>query len=228
MVHYRSISLSLISQFDILSVPELAPPENISISDANTDDTNNEAASTVDVYIPTYPLSQFWLAYTVSPPHPPGVIYYFKLYLNDIHVVSWGTSRENGYSGKTMFGLFDGGQDWTGEQCVERHVLCFGDGQQQAREDIIEVRVFRAKGRVRLAKSLIERVRSRVNKGKKSRKEYEKPTGIRLVNAGIIEHNHPQNYYKYALIDRLDQPFATFRFHCKTWGRKLVQLDRQH
>ena len=43
---------------------------------------------------------------------------------------------------------------------------------------------------------------------------------IRLVNGGLVHPKHPRRYYKYALLDPLDQPFATFRYYYRTWGQK--------
>lgn len=47
---------------------------------------------------------------------------------------------------------------------------------------------------------------------------YELTQRLRLINAGVLHQSHPQRYYKYALLDPLDQPFATFRFYYRTYG----------
>lgn len=102
MPTYRSLTISLISQFDILTIPEYAPP---SIPpDPFTDSSNiptlvDPSTAIVSIYIPTYPCSQFWLSYSIAPPWPPGLLYYFKLFVNGTCLVSWGCGEEDGYKG---------------------------------------------------------------------------------------------------------------------------------
>lgn len=38
-----------------------------------------------------------------------------------------------------------------------------------------------------------------------------------MVNSGILNKNHPQRFYRYDLLDPLDQPFSTFRYYYRTW-----------
>ena len=38
-----------------------------------------------------------------------------------------------------------------------------------------------------------------------------------MVNSGILHKNHPQRFYRYDLLDPLDQPFSTFRYYYRTW-----------
>ena len=111
----------------------------------------------VSVYIPTYPASQFWLSYSISPPHPPKALYYFKLYLNGRLIVSWGCGEENDYKGKTMFGLFDVGSGYGKQPLLERRVLRFAPEPGESDNhtlgnfgNFMEVRVFRSKGRKRV------------------------------------------------------------------------------
>lgn len=71
MPTYLNLTLSLISQYDAMSLPEFHPPT----SDANDPFSSHpalisESQPIVSVYIPTYPCSTFWLSYTISPPHP--------------------------------------------------------------------------------------------------------------------------------------------------------------
>ena len=40
-----------------------------------------------------------------------------------------------------------------------------------------------------------------------------------LIHAGKLERHHPQRFYTYALLDRIDQPFATFRYFYRPWGK---------
>ena len=155
MPTYRSITLSLISQFDILTIPEYAPPESTSTELPTLVDPHQ---SLVSVYVPTYPSSQFWLAYSIAPPHPPNALYYFKLFLDGSHVVSWGCGEEDRYKGKTMFGLYKSGKVFDGRRYLEQRVLCFAsDGAPESPAEgsaslgpLMEVRVYRSKGRKRI------------------------------------------------------------------------------
>lgn len=40
-----------------------------------------------------------------------------------------------------------------------------------------------------------------------------------LVNAGRAGGEHPKRFYKFALIDALDHPFACFRYYYRTWDQ---------
>lgn len=58
-----------------------------------------------------------------------------------------------------------------------------------------------------------------------------RPPGVRhctdetsLVNAGRAGPEQPKRFYKFALIDPTDQPFATFRYYYRTW-EQINQLD---
>jgi hypothetical protein len=149
MPSYANISLSLISQYDALAIPEYKPPAT------DLDDPFDSCPSSlisptrplISVYIPTYPGSTFWIQYVVSPPHSPKSLYYFKLFLNGAHIVSWGCGEKDGYEGRTMFGLF---HDPNGK--YERRMLGFGLETRESKmreNNFLEVRVYRAKGRRR-------------------------------------------------------------------------------
>lgn len=45
-----------------------------------------------------------------------------------------------------------------------------------------------------------------------------------LVNAGRADPEQPKRFYKFALVDPTDQPFASFRYYYRTWDQ-LRQLD---
>lgn len=159
MPTYRSITISLISQFDILTIPEYAPPTTPTDPFSNAPTLVNPDHSLVSVYIPTYPSSQFWLSYSISPPHPPKLLYYFKLYLNGNPVVSWGCGEDDDYRGKTMFGLFKPSRSsgLARGATLQRRVFCFGpdnvglvDPDVDSLSDVMEIKVFRSKGRKRI------------------------------------------------------------------------------
>ncbi|KAL9073568.1 MAG: hypothetical protein Q9161_002808 [Pseudevernia consocians] len=229
MPTYRSITISLVSQFDILTIPEYAPPTTPSDPFSNAPTLVNPDHSLVSVYIPTYPSSQFWLSYSISPPHPPKLLYYFKLYLNGNPVVSWGCGEDDDYRGKTMFGLFKPGRSsgLAKGTTLQRRVLCFGPDiaglDNRALDNlsnVMEIKVFRSKARKRI-KPDVPKLQSVGNSPSIDRKKSQQQVvgGINLVNAGALLDKHPQRYYKYALLDPLDAPFATFRYYYRSWDQ---------
>ncbi|KAL8831549.1 MAG: hypothetical protein Q9170_005249 [Blastenia crenularia] len=199
MPAYRNITISLVSQFDILNIPEYAPPaldDPFSASPALVDN------SLVSCYVPIYPLSQFWLSYSISAPHPPKALYYFKLFIDGACVVSWGCGEENGFKGKTMYGLYDSGERWMGEPGIDARVFGFADEATAHRPmnnslaQVIEVRVYRARGRKRtrpmledfkvvMARSGNQRPMLPI-KGSKSQSQKTKG-GISMLNAAQLE-----------------------------------------
>ncbi|KAL9033777.1 MAG: hypothetical protein Q9214_007348 [Letrouitia sp. 1 TL-2023] len=238
MPTYRSITISLTSQFDILTIPEYAPPKVPNDPFAPAPSLVNPEDSLVSVYIPTYPGSRFWLSYSIAPPHPPKALYYFKLFLNGKCVVSWGCGEKDAYKGKTMYGLFDSGLGWMGETGVDVRAFCFGDGhaswQPFLHDDLsqfMEVKVYRAKGRMRMQPQFPDvKEFGAITNDAKTRRTGSKSSsqnavqaapksGITLIHAGGLPCGHPQNYYKYALIDPCDKPFATFRYYHRTWDQ---------
>lgn len=158
MPAYRNITINLVSQFDILNIPEYAPPpafdDPFSAPPALVDN------SLVSCYIPIYPLSQFWLSYSISAPHPPKALYYFKFFINGACVVSWGCGEENGFKGKTMYGLFDSGERWMGEPGIDARAFSFASKATSYRStnntlgQVLEVRVYRSRGRKRIRPEL--------------------------------------------------------------------------
>ncbi len=158
MPTYRTITISLVSQFDIMTIPEYAPPNvpNDPFSDAPV--LVDTIKSLVSVYIPTYPSSQFWIYYSIAPPYPPKAVFYFKLFLNGSCVVSWGCGERDDYKGRTMFAMSDSIQSWMGQPNIERRAMCFVSPEEAANtvhasnsfEDFMELKVYRSKGRKRI------------------------------------------------------------------------------
>ncbi|KAH6633719.1 hypothetical protein C7974DRAFT_309855 [Boeremia exigua] len=238
MPTYRSINIELHSQFDIITLPEYYPPPFLHPLDSPLDpplDASLDAAldatlrpsrdpspiippliddltSTCSVHVPAMPGSQFWISYSVSPPVPEGHYFLFKMYVDGEQVMSWSTGRENDWMGKTMFGLFESEGGSSGKSRVEKRVLCFGALGSEG--GCVEIRVHRASGRVRVEREMQVFEETRFAKGE---------GGIRLVNAGRAGPEHPKRFYKFALIDPVDQPFATFRYYYYTW-RQLGDL----
>ncbi|KAL8798737.1 MAG: hypothetical protein Q9182_006424 [Xanthomendoza sp. 2 TL-2023] len=227
---YRNITINLVSQFDILNIPEYAPP-------STSDDPFSTSAALVDnsivcCYVPTYPLSQFWFSYTISAPHPPKAWYYFKLFINGSSIVSWGCGERNDFKGSTMYGLFDSGDRWRGVPDVAARAFTFASDSttQQARNNtlgqVMEIRVYRARGRKRIKPNLEHfsavvgrsgiQAPSLQSKNSKSQAQNIK-SGVHMSDAGLLPDDHPCRYYTYLLLDPLDTPYATFRWYYRTW-----------
>lgn len=159
MPTYRSITISLVSQFDILTIPEFAPPSTPADHFSQTPVLVDPDQSLVSVYVPTYPSSQFWLSYSISAPHPPHALFYFKLFLDDSHVVSWGCGEEDEFKGRTMLGLYCTSENRLSNPAIEKRVFCFASEDSSSRNrlgDVMEVRVYRARGRKRIWPELVE------------------------------------------------------------------------
>lgn len=240
MPTYRSITISLVSQFDLMVIPEYPPPEPRQDSVSTLPTLINEELSLISVFIPTYSGSQFWISYSIAPPNPPKALYYFKLFLNGACVVSWGCGKKDEYKGKTMFGLYGSEANGEGETGIQKRILCFREGYEGSDDDILEIKVYRCKGR-RPCSPVLESYRgNNVEDGSTVEKEIEgnmrsvtscsfKMKGsnsgtISLVNVGTLDGEHPQNFYQYALIDPLDTPFARFRYYYRPWGQNPFHL----
>ncbi|KAL8948065.1 MAG: hypothetical protein Q9222_005718 [Ikaeria aurantiellina] len=159
MPAYRNITINLVSQFDILNIPEYAPPATP--NDPFTAPHALSDTALVSCYVPTYPLSQFWFSYSISAPHPPKALYYFKLFINGACAVSWGCGEDNDFKGRTMYGLYDSGERWQGETGVAVRAFGFASDTTQhslsdAHRQVMEVKVYRARGRKRIRPELEE------------------------------------------------------------------------
>ncbi|OCK75284.1 hypothetical protein K432DRAFT_362360 [Lepidopterella palustris CBS 459.81] len=232
MPNFRTISISLRSQYDVDSIPEFDPPDKNAKARFSTTPlipslpkAIDETTSTASVYIPVYPSSQFWVCYNISPPVHPGTYFFFKLFINGAHVVSWGCGKEAQWKGKTMFALYESPEDKDAKKRVEKRALFFapkGEGENTVLgigpTAFVEVRVHRANGRRREVRRLEEF--SKTFHGQHGH-------GIELVNAGPAKKEHPKRYYTYALVDPVDQPFATFKYYYRSFEQleKLGVLD---
>lgn len=171
MPTYRNISISLQSQYDALTIPEHAlpsarvrPPSSLLVPGGGHLDCFSVAEGIVDISdanrgvaevgIPVYPCSQFWISYGCVPPFIDSECryYYFKLYANGKCIVSWDVGEPDDWSGKVMFGLFDGGTDFEGRRVVEKRGFLFLTEKENAVDRVggsFEIRVFRSKARRR-------------------------------------------------------------------------------
>ena len=149
MPSYRSISVSLISQFDIKTIPEFAVVEQELGPRNEANSTTPRLDETflgphVTIYVPMYTGSQFWIQYSVALPVPRDSFFFFKLVINGRPITSWGVGEEEQWKGKAMYSLENQSAKVSYRQW-RRKPFFFGE------EDIngmIELRVFRANGRM--------------------------------------------------------------------------------
>lgn len=218
MPTYRDISITLQSQYDARTIPEY-PPLNSSAT--SSPDKSVPPGSSIfslppskvaEVYIPNYASSQLWIEYSCPFPgqRSETKYYYFKLFVKGRCLLSWGVGDQDSWAGKVAWGIFDGGSDFEGKKLVEKRAFFFpSDEVVQREENGFEIKVFRAKARKKENFSM-DRLRSK--------RDADPGNGLRTRNAGPLHRGEPRTMYTYALIDALDQPRATFRWHCRTSG----------
>ncbi|KAI5272030.1 hypothetical protein E4T47_04627 [Aureobasidium subglaciale] len=206
----EGIVLILESQFDADTIPEAA------IAGSDATDTASYEQRSVDVYVPSYLASQFWISYTINPAmlapaHAPTKYVFFKLMLDGECVVSWGVGEAEEWKGKTMWAFFSG-EDQGGWRAVDKRAFFFrpsGDDQD------FDILAFRARGRRRACRQFDDMPPM----GEK---------GFDLVNWGRLKEHNPQNFYQYALLDPVDQPYATFRYHVRGGPHVRAPCSDQH
>lgn len=179
MPTHRGIFVTLQSQFDALMIPEYPPsnqaPQDTGLSPPLGPTIETEIPrypgsrfwivysclppvlahiSATDLWTPGRPASP--LHHDVEGQQVK--YFYFKLYLVGVSeaVVSWGVEAGQGWEGKVGFGFFDAERDFQGKQVVEKRGLFFGlqtradvDDESQERDEGFQLKVFRAKGRIR-------------------------------------------------------------------------------
>ncbi|RMZ92241.1 hypothetical protein DV736_g524, partial [Chaetothyriales sp. CBS 134916] len=209
MVKFRGIEISIISQFDIRSLPEFRYRQTASPCGRQLDSVQS---AIVSCYVPIYPGSQIWVEYGIDGPHPPNALYFFKILFNERVITSFGCGRENSYRGKMMYNLIAQGQDsLLGGIPIVRQALFFCseiEDRPGRKEDIIEVRIHRVEHRKRIRQL-------QDGEGGASTQWCPQET-LQLVDGGLLEHGFPRRRYKYQLVDAVDEPYATFKFFCRS------------
>ena len=219
-------------------------PPNTPEDDENTSDhpqLHDERHAAISVYIPFVPKTLFWVNYQVAPPAAQGIFYVFKLFVNKIEAATWSCSRKQQFRGKCMFGLFDTGCEEDGPtgaslgKGMQKRVFRFGEAEYRACGDLssdepvdrfVEIRVFRANKKSRREPILQGRIPAELPgqvqyahlEGNDEHTRMTMLTADRLANGGLLHSKAPQRYFKFGLLDPLDEPFATFRFFYRTWA----------
>ncbi|KAI0491256.1 hypothetical protein F4859DRAFT_40755 [Xylaria cf. heliscus] len=177
----------------------------------------------ISVYIPSLPGEQFWLRYLISQSPPPSRCIFFKMTMNGRHISSWGINTNTHSTGLVVRALYQPEDKW-GDACgyndagypgIETRYFHFMPGldKKSVAEDggIIEVQVFRCKGRKRIALEL---------DAYRNQERY----GITSPSGGLVDNPEDATYYNYYLIDAKDSPYATFCFHYRSM-KYLKQLN---
>ncbi|KAI1420484.1 hypothetical protein F5Y12DRAFT_791371 [Xylaria sp. FL1777] len=177
----------------------------------------------ISVYIPSLPGEQFWLRYLISQSPPPSRCIFFKMTMNGRHISSWGINTNTRSTGIVVRALYRPEDKWgeagsyneAGYPGIETRYFHFMPGldKRSVAEDggIIEVQVFRCKGRKRIALEL---------DAYRNQERY----GITSPSGGLVDNPEDATYYNYYLIDAKDAPYATFCFHYRSM-KYLKQLN---
>lgn len=83
-----------------------------------------------------------------------------------------------------------------------------GNESPSTKEDYIEVRIHRIKERRRIRDLPIDPDTPKMLQ--------DSPGAVRLAAGGLIERGRPARRYQYLLLDAQDEPYATFRFYCRS------------
>ncbi|CAK7228734.1 Oxidoreductase NAD-binding domain-containing protein 1 [Sporothrix curviconia] len=246
---FRGVELSIVAASDHSVFPEFPHPDGSSVrlgglqssrysgavflsprrlkkTDGNlSDDAQRHADPKISVYIPSAPDTNFYLRYVIEQA-PIGHKYlFFRVAINGRQVVSWGVDMSETLMGEAHQALFepsayyqysDNGVVMTQYGIESRcfRFVAYGSGGTSIAHDggLIEVQVFRAKSRARRAPQP-----DPYRGGDKY--------GVALISNGLLENPQMANYYVYHLIDPKDAPYASFRFHYRSWENlRLLQL----
>ncbi|KAI2463991.1 hypothetical protein F4781DRAFT_425902 [Annulohypoxylon bovei var. microspora] len=176
----------------------------------------------ISVYIPSSPGDQFRLRYLINQSSLPSRFVFFKMLINGHHTVSWGIDTTSCSLGSVTRSLYEPGEsfrDKNGDPVVgiETRYLHFKRDPEKKSGDeeggLIEVQVFRCRGRKRIAVVLDPYPhRNRDHKG------------ITSSSGGLVDNPQDASFYEYHLEDARDSPYATFCFHYRSM-KYLEQLN---
>ncbi|KAK8135886.1 hypothetical protein PG984_003826 [Apiospora sp. TS-2023a] len=206
---FRGIDVSIVASAEAKKLPEYPHPDSASVILTDGDPTcQKKVKPRISVYIPSMPGEQFWLKYSSSH-------LYFKMLMNGRPITSWGISMksdkdgnpERPIRGTVVRALYEPraqSQDkdlGTGarEIGIETRYFHFMAGldKKSAAEDggLIEVQIFRSKGRKRRAPKLPEF---------RDQDRY----GITSPSGGLVENPQDATFYDWLLVDPKDSPLC--------------------
>ncbi|KAF2718301.1 hypothetical protein K431DRAFT_306202 [Polychaeton citri CBS 116435] len=214
------ITISLQSQYNGMRLSEYPATETLLFGAQEAQGTfppfcpsERRSLPVFDALIETNSASQFWVNYTCQPPpeYSATRYYYFKLFVRDTCLISWCTSAADQWSGKVMHGLFNGRTDFLGRQTVrEKRALQFPT--KGIHEGYFEIKVYRS------------------NTRRREEPKYQTPSGafpgvggVVTSKIGEVKLGQPQRMYSFALLDPIDKPFTTIRYHHRSY-EQLIQM----
>ncbi|KAF5620284.1 uncharacterized protein FTJAE_11695 [Fusarium tjaetaba] len=164
----------------------------------------------ISVYIPSDPGSRFGIHYALSETSQLPRFLYFKIFMNGRNVTNCGVRVLDGTSGSITRSLCEPSERW---KYKEDGVLRIRDGiearcfsflphaHQSVAEDggLIDVQVFRAKGRIR---------RLPILESHRGQESY----GIGSPSGGLLDSPDEAGFYDWILMDSKESPFVSFRF----------------
>ncbi|KAL1902705.1 hypothetical protein Sste5346_001148 [Sporothrix stenoceras] len=242
MPTFRGIEMSIVAGSDNSVFPEFPHPDGSSVklggfsssrhsssifhsprrrteADGHvSDDGQQHADPKISVYIPSAPDTNFYFRYFISQP-PVGHRYlFFCIAINGRYALSFGVDLTETMVGAAHQALFqpsahyqhnDNGVLMT-QYGIESRCFRFvsnGTGDNSIGHDggLIQVRVYRSKCRHRAAP---QPAPFRGN---------DNNYGVALVSNGLLENPQTANFYDYHNVDPIDAPYATFRFHYRSW-----------
>ncbi|KAK6849911.1 hypothetical protein PG995_013744 [Apiospora arundinis] len=230
---FRGIDVSVVASAEAKKLPEYPHPDSASVilTDGEDPTRQKKVKPRISVYIPSMPGEQFWLKYSVLRMPSPATHLYFKMFMNGRPITSWGLSMkptkdgspEQPIKGTVVRALYEPENHFqhrdlgsgAREVGIETRYFHFMAGldKRTAAEDggLIEVQVFRSKGRKRRAPKLPEF---------RDQDRY----GIKSPSGGLVENPQDATFYDWLLVDPKDSPYATFCFHYRSL-KHLVQLS---
>ncbi|KAI0200986.1 hypothetical protein F4808DRAFT_460193 [Astrocystis sublimbata] len=216
-VHLKRATASSVSRSLVPHEDRSSQAHTPSVPDGNALTRLKKVNPRIAVYIPSLPGEQFWLRYLVNQSPPPSKCIFFKMTMNGRHVASWGINTNTHSTGLVVRALYQPEDRWqdpcgsgdnnTGGPGIETRYFHFMPGLDKVSiaDDggVIEVQVFRSKGRKRIAVELDPY---------RNQERY----GITSPSGGLVDNPEDATYYNYYLIDAKDSPYATFCFHYRS------------
>lgn len=206
---------------NLWSGSQTGPRLPASFSYSDVDPTQKKKVNPrISVYIPSSPGAQFRVRYFVNKSTLPSRFVFFKMFINGHHTVSWGIDADSCPAGSVTRSLYepgDGFRDKNGDTVVGMETRYFhfthGINKNPPGEDggLIEVQVFRCRGRKRIAVVLDSYPDRR-----------QGHHGIVSSSGGLVENPQDATFYEYHLEDARDSPYATFCFHYRS--QKLLEM----
>ncbi|KAK3945137.1 hypothetical protein QBC46DRAFT_303903 [Diplogelasinospora grovesii] len=216
--HPEGSSVQLLGRYNLqkhrLSTANLTP--NSSAGSLCGSAQPQKTRPTISIYIPSIPGTPFSVKYAITQlPPPPCKLFFFRLLMNGRDVASWGIDLEDQRRGKIAKTLWAPCSQYDGRVGLEQRSFVFLAGQERksVAEDggLIQIQVFRARERYSRAPCL-EEFRNHNN------------YGIAIPSVGLMSDPEDALYYSFHLMDAKDEPYATFKYHYRSWDN-LEQLN---